>query len=67
MTRDSEASGDTQKIILIIGVVAVVLAVLLLVAFLPKEPEIDPHVVELEQQVLVTRHRSIRSMRLWTG
>lgn len=51
MTRDSEASGDTQKIILIIGVVAVVLAVLLLVAFLPKEPEIDPHVVELEQQV----------------
>lgn len=47
------ASADSRKIILIVGAVTVVLAIILLVAFLPKEPEIDPYVVQLEGEVAI--------------
>lgn len=44
-------SGDSKKVILIVGAVAVVLAIVLLIAFMPREPEVDPYVVQLEQEV----------------
>ena len=44
-------SGDSKKIILIVGAVAVVLAIILIFAFMPREPEIDPYVVQLESEV----------------
>jgi hypothetical protein len=43
-------SGDSKKIILIVGAVTVIVAIILLIAFLPKEPEVDPYVVQLEQE-----------------
>ena len=44
-------SGDGKKIILIVGAVAVVLAIILIAAFMPREPEVDPYVVQLESEV----------------
>jgi hypothetical protein len=44
-------SADSRKIILIVGAVTVVLAIILLIAFIPKEPEVDPYVVQLEKEV----------------
>ncbi len=53
MANGTETSGDSKKIILIVGAVAVVLAIVLLVAFMPREPEVDPYVVQLESDVMV--------------
>jgi hypothetical protein len=47
----SESSGDNKKIILIVGAVAVVLAIILIIALMPREPEVDPYVVQLESEV----------------
>ena len=42
---------DKRKIILIVGAAAVILAVVLYIALSPKEPVVDPYVVQLEQEV----------------
>ena len=47
----SESSGDNKKIILIVGAVAVVLAIILIIALMPREPEVDPYVIQLESEV----------------
>ncbi len=51
MNHDRERSGNRQGVIFIIGTIAIILAVVLLIAFLPKEPEVDPYVIQLEQEV----------------
>lgn len=40
-----------KKTILIVGAVAVVVIVILLIAFMPREPQVDPYVVQLEGEV----------------
>ena len=51
MDNETEKPEDSKKIILIVGAVAVVVAIILLVALMPREPEVDPYVVQLEQEV----------------
>ena len=45
------ARGGKGKIVLIVGAVAVILAIVLYIALTPKKPEVDPYVVQLEQEV----------------
>ncbi len=47
----NETSGDSKKIILIVGAVTVILAIILLIAFTPEEEKVDPYVVQLEKEV----------------
>ena len=51
MPTESGAGMDNRRIILIVGAAAVVLAVILIIAFMPREPEVDPYVVQLEGEV----------------
>ena len=51
MPTEEGNGGDSRRIVLIVGAAAVVLAVILIIAFMPREPEVDPYVVQLEGEV----------------
>lgn len=42
---------DNKKVLAAVGVGAVILAVVFIIALLPDEPEIDPYVIELESEI----------------
>ena len=51
MPTEDVPNGDARKIVLIVGAAAVVLAIILIAVFMPREPEVDPYVVQLEAEV----------------
>ena len=50
-TESTPTEDNNRNIILAVGAAAVILAIILYVALLPNEPQIDPYVVQLESEI----------------